>query len=163
MGKRGAHAAVSRRPPISLPRIVARTEGYTYAAKVWALCLVQAPFSVAPCQTLIVRFAIFSPLYVAPLGVRAVMTTALRPSPPPSPQVLAATDMRYIVWDIDELLQLMRTDKNLHSAFMEVLYGTLIHTLRADRDRKKAELREVRGQARVFSELDEQGWHETSR
>jgi hypothetical protein len=77
--------------------------------------------------------------------------------------VLAATDMRYIVWDIDELLQLMRTDKNLHSAFMEVLYGTLIHTLRADRDRKKAELREVRGQARVFSELDEQGWHETSR
>jgi hypothetical protein len=29
-----AHAAVSRRPPISLPRIVARTHVYTYAAKV---------------------------------------------------------------------------------------------------------------------------------
>jgi hypothetical protein len=31
-----AHEAVSRRPPISLCTIVARTEGYTYAAKVWA-------------------------------------------------------------------------------------------------------------------------------
>jgi hypothetical protein len=29
-----AHAAASRRPPISLYSIVARTEGYTYAAKV---------------------------------------------------------------------------------------------------------------------------------
>jgi hypothetical protein len=45
-----AHEAVSRRPPISLYTIVARTEGYTYAAKVWALTLVQGPFSVAPCQ-----------------------------------------------------------------------------------------------------------------
>jgi hypothetical protein len=33
------------------PRIVARTEGYTYAANVWDLSLVQGPFSVAPCQT----------------------------------------------------------------------------------------------------------------
>jgi hypothetical protein len=32
--------------------VVARTEGYTY---VWALRIVQASFSVAPCQTLIVR------------------------------------------------------------------------------------------------------------
>jgi hypothetical protein len=32
--------------------IVARTERYTYAAKVlWALCVVQGPFSVAPCPT----------------------------------------------------------------------------------------------------------------
>jgi hypothetical protein len=45
------------------PHDVARTEGYTYAAKVWAMCLVQGPFSVAPCQTLIDRFATFSPLY----------------------------------------------------------------------------------------------------
>jgi hypothetical protein len=30
------------------PRIVARTQGYTYAAKVWALSLVQGPFSVNP-------------------------------------------------------------------------------------------------------------------
>jgi hypothetical protein len=41
---------VSRRPPISLHGIVARTEGYTYAAKVWDLSIVQGPFSVAPCQ-----------------------------------------------------------------------------------------------------------------
>jgi hypothetical protein len=34
--------------------IVARTEGYTYAVKVWELCLVHGPISVAPCQTLIV-------------------------------------------------------------------------------------------------------------
>jgi hypothetical protein len=33
-----AHGAVSRRPPISLDTIAARTEGYTHAAKVWALC-----------------------------------------------------------------------------------------------------------------------------
>jgi hypothetical protein len=44
---------------------------------------------------------------------------------------------------IDELLELMRKDKNLHSAIMEVLYGTLIHTLRADRESRKAEIREV--------------------
>jgi hypothetical protein len=30
-----AHVAVSRRPPISLDTIVARTKGYTHAAKVW--------------------------------------------------------------------------------------------------------------------------------
>jgi hypothetical protein len=46
-----AHAAVSRRAPVSLCTIVARTEGYTYAAKVWALFIVQGPFSVAPCET----------------------------------------------------------------------------------------------------------------
>jgi hypothetical protein len=47
-----AHAAVSRRPPISLNSIVALTEDYTNAAKAWALCFVQGPSSVAPCQTL---------------------------------------------------------------------------------------------------------------
>jgi hypothetical protein len=46
-----AHAAVSRRPPISLDAIVARTHMYTYAANVWDLSLVQGPVSVAPCQT----------------------------------------------------------------------------------------------------------------
>jgi hypothetical protein len=39
---------VSRRPPISFSRIEARTEGYTYAAKVWDSSIVQGPFSVAP-------------------------------------------------------------------------------------------------------------------
>jgi hypothetical protein len=47
-----AHAAVSRRPPISLDTIVARAEGYTYAAKGWDFSLVQGPFHVAPCRTL---------------------------------------------------------------------------------------------------------------
>jgi hypothetical protein len=42
---------------------------YTYAAKVWALSIVQGPFSVAPCQTyvgvptLALRFAFFAPLH----------------------------------------------------------------------------------------------------
>jgi hypothetical protein len=47
-----AHAAVSRRPPISLYTVVARSEGYTYAANVWDLSLVQGRFSVAPRQGL---------------------------------------------------------------------------------------------------------------
>jgi hypothetical protein len=38
------------RPPISLSTIVARAEGHTYDAEVWALRLFQGPFSVAPCQ-----------------------------------------------------------------------------------------------------------------
>jgi hypothetical protein len=41
---RFAHAAVSRRPPISLDRIVARTEGYTFGANVWDLSRVQGHF-----------------------------------------------------------------------------------------------------------------------
>ena len=35
---------------IPLYTIVARTQGYTYAAKEWAVCFVQGPFSVAPRQ-----------------------------------------------------------------------------------------------------------------
>jgi hypothetical protein len=54
-----AHAAVSRRPPISLDTIVARTHMYTYAAKVWDLSIVQGAFSVAPCRTFALRFATF--------------------------------------------------------------------------------------------------------
>jgi hypothetical protein len=49
-----AHEAVSRRPPIALDTVVARTHMYTYAAKVWDSSIVQGPFSVAPCQTLLV-------------------------------------------------------------------------------------------------------------
>jgi hypothetical protein len=41
-----AHAAVSRRPPISLYTIVARTHMYTYDAKVWDL-----PSFKDPCRT----------------------------------------------------------------------------------------------------------------
>jgi hypothetical protein len=58
-----AHEAVSRRPPISLDTIVARTHMYTYSAKVWPLCIFQGSFSVAPCQTLTLRFATFASLY----------------------------------------------------------------------------------------------------
>jgi hypothetical protein len=46
-----AHEVVSRRPPISLDTIVARTHMYTYAVEVWDLSIVQGPFSVAPRQT----------------------------------------------------------------------------------------------------------------
>jgi hypothetical protein len=46
-----AHAAVSRRPPIPLDTIVARTHAYTYAAKVWDLSIVQGAFPLAPRPT----------------------------------------------------------------------------------------------------------------
>jgi hypothetical protein len=41
-------SAISRRPPISLDTIVARTHMCTYDAQVWGC---QRPFPVAPCQT----------------------------------------------------------------------------------------------------------------
>jgi hypothetical protein len=47
-----AHAAVSRRPPISLDTMVPRTGGYAYVVGVWDLSIVPGPFSVAPRQTL---------------------------------------------------------------------------------------------------------------
>jgi hypothetical protein len=46
-----AHAAVTRRPPVSLHTVVPRTGGYAYAVGVWAVSIIQGPFSVAPCQT----------------------------------------------------------------------------------------------------------------
>jgi hypothetical protein len=45
----------SVRPPISLYTIVALAEGYTNGAKVWALLIVQGPFSVAKPLTLLSR------------------------------------------------------------------------------------------------------------
>jgi hypothetical protein len=51
------------RPTPSYNTSVSRTEGYMYAAKVRALSVVQGPFSVAPCQALIIRFATFTSLY----------------------------------------------------------------------------------------------------
>jgi hypothetical protein len=54
-----AHVAVSRRPPIFLDTIVARTHMYTYAAKLWASSLVQGPISVAPCQSLYITIRNF--------------------------------------------------------------------------------------------------------
>jgi hypothetical protein len=46
-----AHAAVSRRPPIPLSSIVARTHMYANAAKVWDFSIVQGALSFAPCLT----------------------------------------------------------------------------------------------------------------
>jgi hypothetical protein len=44
--------------------IVARTKGLTYAAKVWALSIVQGNFAVAPRQTLLVPFAPHKSLFL---------------------------------------------------------------------------------------------------
>jgi hypothetical protein len=66
-----AHAAVTRRPPISLDSIVPRTEVYTYDVGVWDLAVIQGPVTVAPCLTLELRFAMFASLYV---GTRSAET-----------------------------------------------------------------------------------------
>jgi hypothetical protein len=58
-----AHEAVSRRPPISLDTSVDLPHMYTHDAKVWYLPIVQGPFSVAPFQTLPLRFATLATLY----------------------------------------------------------------------------------------------------
>jgi hypothetical protein len=60
-----AHEAVSRRPPIPLPMIVARSRIYTYDANVRDLCLVTGAIFCRPVPNLTFRFAIFSPLYDA--------------------------------------------------------------------------------------------------
>jgi hypothetical protein len=62
-----AHAAITRRPPISLEMVVARTGGYAHDVGVWDLSVVQGPFSVAPCQALASRFAVLSSLYASPI------------------------------------------------------------------------------------------------
>jgi hypothetical protein len=54
----GWAVSFSRRPPISLHRIVTHTEGYTYAAKAWALSIVHLRF-LSPNPYL--RFATFLP------------------------------------------------------------------------------------------------------
>jgi hypothetical protein len=67
--------AVSPRPLNSFSRIVARTEGYTFDATVWALCLVQGPDSVA--LALIVRFATSTSLWW--FGAREAVAVLTRP------------------------------------------------------------------------------------
>jgi hypothetical protein len=66
-----AHGAVTRRPPISRHTLVLRAGGYTYDVGVRDVSIIQGPFSVAPCQTLVLksRFATVSSLYG---GVRGV-------------------------------------------------------------------------------------------
>jgi hypothetical protein len=46
-----AHEAISRRPPISVDTIVARTEGYTHDVGIWDLSIVQGPFSAVLYQS----------------------------------------------------------------------------------------------------------------
>ena len=70
-GREIAHRAVTRRPPISLYTAVPRTGCYTYDVGVWDFSIVQRPFSVAPCQTLALRFATFASLYGGGAGVSA--------------------------------------------------------------------------------------------
>jgi hypothetical protein len=41
-----AHGAVTRRPPIPLYTLVARTGGYKYDVGVWDLSIAQGPFPV---------------------------------------------------------------------------------------------------------------------
>jgi hypothetical protein len=45
-----AHGAVTRRPPVPLDTMVARTHMHTHAVGVWDLSIVQGPVSVAPWQ-----------------------------------------------------------------------------------------------------------------
>jgi hypothetical protein len=61
-----AHAAVTRRPPVSLDTMVPRTGGYTYDVGVWDWSIVHGPFSVAPCQTL--AFVTIRNIFFTPYG-----------------------------------------------------------------------------------------------
>jgi hypothetical protein len=63
-GGRSPHRAVTRRPPIPLDTVVPRTGCCAHYVGVWNLSIVQGPFSVAPCQTLALRFATFPSLYL---------------------------------------------------------------------------------------------------
>jgi hypothetical protein len=58
-GGRSLTGAVTRRSPISLDTMVPRTGGYTHDVGVWDVCIIQGPFSVAPCQTLGVTIRTF--------------------------------------------------------------------------------------------------------
>ena len=62
-GGRSLTGAVTRRPPVSIFTVVPRTVGYMYDVGVWDSSIVQGTFSVAPCQTLALRFATFPSLY----------------------------------------------------------------------------------------------------
>jgi hypothetical protein len=72
-----AHAAVTRRPPISLYTMVPRTGGYTYDVGLWDSSIVQGPFSAAPCQTLTSRFATVSSLCSRAVGRLCVVPAGL--------------------------------------------------------------------------------------
>jgi hypothetical protein len=63
LGGSCAHGAVTRRPPISLYKMVPRTGDYTYDVRAWDSSILQGPFSIAPCRTLIFRFATSTSLH----------------------------------------------------------------------------------------------------
>jgi hypothetical protein len=98
MGDELTQAAVSRRPPISLSRSVARTHMYTYDADIWDLSLVQAIFC-RPVPNLSITYATFASLYAAArtaspfltvnatLSTSAVTIATLRPCTRHTPRV----------------------------------------------------------------------------
>jgi hypothetical protein len=58
---RGCYAKPADFPLHDVPR----TGVYAYDVGVWDSSIVQGPFSVAPCQTLMLRFATFASLYAS--------------------------------------------------------------------------------------------------
>jgi hypothetical protein len=79
-----AHTAVFATPADSLYTIIARTRMYTYAAKVWAMFVVQGPLSVAPCQNPKLRFFATFCIAVPPAWCFAALADGLRLLPPPA-------------------------------------------------------------------------------
>ena len=63
LGGRSLTAAVTRRPPKSRDTMVASTGSYAYDVGVWALSIVQGPFSVARAKPYSLRFATFPSLF----------------------------------------------------------------------------------------------------
>jgi hypothetical protein len=82
-GGRGAHEAVTRRPPIPLYTMVPRTGGYAFGVGVWDLSIIQGPFSVAPCQILALRFAFFASCNPVVQGVTTSFGTFVFTRPQP--------------------------------------------------------------------------------
>jgi hypothetical protein len=74
-----AHDAVSRRPPIPLYTMVARTHMYTYDANVWDLSIVQGAFSVAA------KLQCYDSQLFASLYVSGGFSPPRAPPPPPPP------------------------------------------------------------------------------
>jgi len=77
------------------------------------------------------------------VGGTALVDSEVRTKAYPN-KVVAVEGVRYIFWDTNLLLQLMKDDKAMHSAIMQLLYGTLINTLRADRLAEKQRQKEIK-------------------
>jgi hypothetical protein len=80
-----SHEAVSRRPPISLYTIIARTHMYTYAARVWDLSIVPRAIFCRPVPTPTLRFATCSSVRRITVAVTPLPDADWGPPPPPPP------------------------------------------------------------------------------